>query len=180
VNLTNVNAASLSGLSSSAFMRADGNTSTTGNITATAYFHSSDRRLKADVQDIKGLETILALHGVRYTWRKDGSPDIGLIAQEVEEILPELVTVNPETGMKAVKYGNIVAPLIEATKELHGLCQANSEVIKAVERQVSAHDERMAELESQVRDQNAIIEALRSQNQSLEQRLQRIESLIGQ
>jgi len=42
---------------------------------------------------------------------------VGLIAQDLEQVFPELVHTNPQTGLKSVQYGNLVAPLIEAIKE---------------------------------------------------------------
>jgi ribonuclease PH len=55
------------------------------------------------------------LRGVSYT--KDGKTEVGVIAQEVEEVVPEVVQTN-EAGMKSVAYGNLVGVLIESVKEL--------------------------------------------------------------
>jgi hypothetical protein len=57
------------------------------------------------------------IDGVRYDWI-DGhnQPSIGVIAQEIEKVLPEVVSKTPR-GLKSVSYGNIVALLIEAIKE---------------------------------------------------------------
>jgi hypothetical protein len=57
----------------------------------------------------------MALRGVTFNFKKDNAPSIGLIAQEVEMVFPELVTTEA-SGFKSVEYGNLVAPLIEATK----------------------------------------------------------------
>ena len=89
-----------------------------GNVKAGSFISTSDRRLKTNVETIRGLEGILKLRGVRFTWIKDGQPEIGLIAQEIERVYPELVVTDPVTGLKAVKYQNLVSPLIQATKEL--------------------------------------------------------------
>ena len=88
-----------------------------GNVLATRYYYTSDQRLKTNITPIRGLETITQLEGVRFNWIDSGKPSIGLIAQDVEQVLPELVSTNPDTGIKAVEYANIVAPLIEAVKE---------------------------------------------------------------
>ena len=58
----------------------------------------------------------MSMRGVSFDWIDSGNSEIGVIAQEVEEVLPELVNTNDE-GIKSVKYGNIVAVLIEAIKE---------------------------------------------------------------
>jgi len=99
-----------------------------GNITA---YYSSDERLKENVRNIpNALELIKALNGVEFDWTDDyidnnggedgffiRKHDIGVIAQEVEEVLPEVVATRND-GYKAVKYERIVAVLIEAVKEL--------------------------------------------------------------
>jgi hypothetical protein len=86
-----------------------GNFTATGDITA-----FSDERLKTNIETIPdALEKVNALRGV--TFDKDGKHGLGVIAQEVEKILPEVV-INGEE-YKSVAYGNIVGVLIEAVKE---------------------------------------------------------------
>jgi hypothetical protein len=90
-----------------------GNATFSGQVTA-----NSDVRLKSDIRPIENaLEIVSNLHGKLYT--KDGIENqIGLIAQEVEAILPSMVlTGDDEMQTKSVNYGNIVAVLIEAIKE---------------------------------------------------------------
>ena len=97
------------------------NTSTLNNInastvTATAFNYSSDKRLKKDITPLNdSLSKILSLNGYSYNWKSDNRKDIGVIAQEVETVFPELVHTN-ENGIKSVEYGNLVAPLIESIK----------------------------------------------------------------
>ena len=87
-----------------------GNFTATGNLTA-----YSDERLKTNIETIpNALEKVNALRGV--TFDKDGERGLGVIAQEVEKILPEVVIQGEE--YKSVAYGNIVGVLIEAIKEL--------------------------------------------------------------
>ena len=91
----------------------------TGSVTA-----ASDRRLKKNIQTIEGsLEKILNLRGVTFEWdletaknRKSGTK-IGLIAQEVIEVVPEVVTYAEDADEYSVEYGNMTALLIEAMKE---------------------------------------------------------------
>jgi len=76
----------------------------------------SDSRLKKDVKTLtNAIEKVNLLRGVSYEYKDDNSSSIGLIAQEVEKVLPELVSEN-EQGYKGVQYQNIVAVLIEAIK----------------------------------------------------------------
>ena len=99
-----------------------GNWVAAGNVTA-----YSDQRLKTDISTINdALGIVGKLRGVSYKWLKDGSDSIGVIAQEVEEVLPEVVVtgegVNPVTQeieeIKSVDYGKIVGVLINAINEL--------------------------------------------------------------
>src|SRR5680860_128579 len=94
------------------------NLTASGQITATAFVYSSDRSLKENIIRLdNALENVTALEGVSFNWKNTGNEEIGLIAQDVEKVVPELVVTNSETGLKAVKYGNIVALLIEAVKD---------------------------------------------------------------
>jgi hypothetical protein len=90
-----------------------GNFVTNGTITS-----NSDRRLKSNIETItNALEKATKLRGV--TFDKDGHSNIGVIAQEVREIIPEVVLeANDEAKTLSVAYGNIVGLLIEAIKEL--------------------------------------------------------------
>ena len=84
-----------------------------GDITA-----YSDERLKKDIKTIEGaLDKTKALRGVEFTRIADDSKSIGVVAQELEEVLPELVLTDDE-GMKSVNYAQITGLLIEAVKEL--------------------------------------------------------------
>lgn len=88
----------------------------TGALSATSHVSSSDQRLKDNIQTIENALTKLeALRGVSFT--RDNQLEIGVIAQEVETIIPEVVQTG-ENGYKTVSYGNIVGLLIEAVKEL--------------------------------------------------------------
>jgi hypothetical protein len=89
-----------------------------GNVGAQAFFYTSDRNLKKDIAPLVGsLSRITSLQGVSFTWKDSGKESIGLVAQDVEKVYPELVSTNPNNGIKSVEYGNLVAPLIEAIKE---------------------------------------------------------------
>ena len=91
-----------------------------GDIVAYA---SSDRRLKDEIQPISNpLEKINQIGGYSFIWNTQkqdiyNGKDYGVIAQEIEEILPELVQTR-ENGYKAVKYDKLVSLLIEGIKEL--------------------------------------------------------------
>ncbi len=89
-----------------------------GDVTALKLSQNSDKRLKKNISTIDhGLQKINALRGVNYKLLKDDTEHVGLIAQEVEEIVPEVVSED-SSGIKSVNYGALVGVLIEAVKEL--------------------------------------------------------------
>jgi hypothetical protein len=88
----------------------------TGTLSATDLNSSSDSTLKENVETVEdALNKVNNLHGVKFNWKEDGRPSYGVIAQELEQVLPELVT---NTDPKSVNYNGIIAVLIEAVKEL--------------------------------------------------------------
>ena len=84
----------------------------TGDVNST-----SDIDLKKDIEVVtSATEMLNQLRGVKFTWKKNDEKSVGVIAQEVETILPELV--KGEEGDKSVNYSGLVGVLIEAVKEL--------------------------------------------------------------
>jgi hypothetical protein len=90
----------------------------TGTLSATVFTSLSDRTQKTNIRPIENaVETVKQLEGVKYDWIDNHSQSsIGVIAQDIEKVLPEVVIENPG-GLKSVSYGNIVGVLIEAIKE---------------------------------------------------------------
>lgn len=93
------------------------------NTTGEIVVHSSDRRIKEGFEEIsQPLEKVKKLHGTYYSPKLGyGNTDnryIGFIAQEVEEVVPELVFTNLDSGLKGVRYTDAVALLTEAIKEM--------------------------------------------------------------
>jgi hypothetical protein len=89
-----------------------GSFTATGDITA-----YSDARVKENIETLSNaLESVKQMRGVTYNKIGEEKQSIGVIAQELEEVVPQLVHTNEE-GMKSVAYGNITALLIEALKE---------------------------------------------------------------
>ena len=86
---------------------------------AGTFIYTSDMRLKRDIAKIpNALERLTQLNGYHFNWKKDGRGDLGLMAQEVRQVFPELVHDSAVGGHLGVEYGNLVAPMIEAIKEL--------------------------------------------------------------
>lgn len=130
-----------------------------GTALATLWNTTSDRRYKKDIRPLdSSLEKITQLRGVSYDWRRDEFPEknfsdrrqIGFIAQEIEPVFPEMVETG-SNGYKSVNYQAFVAPLVDAVKDLYTLFL----------------------------DQSREIEELKSKNQELENRLQKIENALS-
>ena len=85
-----------------------------GNVTA-----FSDATLKTDIHTInEALGIVGKLRGVTYKWLSNGEADIGVIAQEVQEVVPEVIKETVD-GIKTVDYGRLVSVLINAVNELN-------------------------------------------------------------
>jgi len=120
-------------------------------FTGHAYFYGgygsySDIRLKKNISPIaNALNKVTQMQGVHFNWKTDEYPDkhfskgkqTGLIAQEVEKILPELVHTDKE-GYKSVSYDKITAVLIEAVKELKAEHQTKIKQLEAEIAQLKA------------------------------------------
>jgi hypothetical protein len=88
----------------------------TGTLTAVDLNATSDINLKENIHTIENaLETVNSLRGVSFDWKENGKGSYGVIAQELEEVLPELVK---QGEVKSVNYNGIIGVLIEAIKEL--------------------------------------------------------------
>ncbi len=131
-----------------------------------AYSSASDRRWKTNVVPLAGaLKLARALRPVRFDWRHSEFPDkaferapqLGLIAQEVEAVLPEVVSTNAQ-GFKSVRYGAIVPVLAGALHEL--------------EARLAAAEGAVAERDAALAKQARAVDALRERLERLE-RLER-------
>ena len=92
-------------------------------------YYSSDKRLKDNIKPIENaLDKVKAISGVTFEWNEKshkttGKKDVGVVAQEIEAVLPELVETRTN-GYKAVDYQKLTAVLIESVKELTAKVEA--------------------------------------------------------
>lgn len=125
----------------------DGNMRVNGTVIATAVNQLSDRVLKTNITPLSSpLTRVLSLSGYSFTWKSTGKKDIGLIAQEVEKVYPDLVSTDSNTGLKSVQYANLVAPMIEAMKEQQATIERQNSRIDVLEKE----NARMQSLESRL------------------------------
>ena len=100
-----------------------GNLTVTGSVTAASYVTSSSRRIKTNILALEGaMAKVQKLQGVSYDLKSNGEHQIGLIAEDVGKVVPEVVSYE-ENGVdaKGVDYSRLTALLIEATKEQQAL-----------------------------------------------------------
>ena len=103
-------------------LRITGELAVSSNITA---YYSSDISLKDNIRPIESaLFKVQQINGVTFDWNEKSSKiqqgkghDVGLIAQEVEKVLPEVVVLRPD-GIMAIQYEKVVPLLVESIKEL--------------------------------------------------------------
>jgi len=103
----------------------------TGVVTATDFNSTSDAKLKTNVQAIPNpLDKIVRIDGVSFNWIENNKPSMGVIADNIEEVLPELVS---DTDPKTVNYNGLIGLLIE--------------VVKDQQTQINSLNERLSQLE---------------------------------
>lgn len=98
-----------------------GNITSGGTMYASAFTVSSDARLKKNIQPLSyGLNEVLRLDPKSYNWKEstDSAVQLGLIAQEVQKVMPELVSQNESSNTLSLNYTELVPVLINAVKEL--------------------------------------------------------------
>jgi hypothetical protein len=103
-----------------------------------AWQSTSDERLKTDIQDLDSTARLMQLRPVDYLWKNQATSDdptkrsFGFIAQEVQQVFPELVGVSPDE-MLSVEYTGLIAPLVKAIQEQQAIItqlQADVESLK--------------------------------------------------
>jgi hypothetical protein len=112
------------------------NLSGVGIVTATDFNSASDINLKGNIHQIKDpLERIIKINGVGFKWKETQESSMGVIAQDVEEVFPELV--KSSDGRKTVNYNGLVGALIEAVKEQNILIKELTEKVNNLEDRLS-------------------------------------------
>ena len=118
----------------------NGNVTFTGSVIASGFSSSSTARLKRDVSSIdQAVDLVKALRGVRFNWKSTGLPSVGVIAEEVEKVLPEVVERDKQNQQPtAVNYSALVGVLIEAIKEQQQTIEQQGAAIKQLNQRVNA------------------------------------------
>ncbi|MGZ3774292.1 MAG: tail fiber domain-containing protein [Pseudobdellovibrionaceae bacterium] len=138
----------------------------------------SDKRLKEQVQNIENpFENLLRLQGVTYYFKDKKKytkqRQIGLIAQDVEKVYPEVVSTDSETGIKSINYGFLVSPLIEAVKKLYSDLTNHTKELDELKKKMAALEEK-----NNVNKCDEKIEKLLQKNLELSKKLIELETLV--
>lgn len=100
---------------------------------------ASSQRYKENIQPLrKGLELIQRLRPVTFNWKEDHAPDLGLIAEEVNEVAPLLNTYDKKGVVEGVKYTQLTLVLINAVKEQQAQIETQQTLIKRQQQQLDA------------------------------------------
>ena len=146
-----------------------------GKLKSTGINETSDLRFKKNIFTIdNALNKVLSLRGVNYEWRVnefkdknfDSAPQIGLIAQEVEKIIPQVVSTD-SAGYKSVEYSKLVALLIEAIKEQQKKIEALTAENQTLKNNSSATNNEINTLKADVKNMHDAIDVLLKENLSL-------------
>ncbi len=135
----------------------------TNSVYALSFVPTSSLVYKTNVKTYENaLETVKKLRGVSFDWKDSGKPSVGLIAEEVDEVIPEVVAHNGKDTV-GVNYDSLVGVLVEAVKEQQNHIQKQDEIIQAQQTElvnlkeqkrineeqqkiIAAHSEEIAEL----------------------------------
>ncbi|WP_413293514.1 tail fiber domain-containing protein [Bdellovibrio sp. HCB185ZH] len=152
--------------------------------TASGCLSSSDRRLKENIQPLQNsLENILKIDAVSYDYidkqRFGDKHQVGVIAQDVEKIYPEVVVTDEKTGYKAVAYDHLVAPLIDAVKSIYYKVTSSEEKIAEHDRRIASVEEQKTLDRAEIEKLKAENETLKKQNENLQKDLNLIKSKLG-
>ena len=123
--------------------------SAAGRGRANSWVTYSSGRWKTNIGPISGpLEKVRKLRGVYFDWKESGTHDIGMIAEEVAEVIPEVVGYEKDSGApESLDYGRLVALLVEADKELKA--EKDAEIAR-LQKQVSDLTARLERIEAMI------------------------------
>lgn len=147
-----------------------------GDILAIQVHSSSDRRFKKEITQVSdALDKVMAINGVTYKFKTEEfknknfpeSTQLGFIAQNVEQIIPEVVKTDA-AGYKSVDYAKITALLNEAVKEQQAQIASQSDIIKAQQELLSSLAEKYQTMSEEMTSLKANIQGLSNQTMSEE------------
>lgn len=123
---------------------------------------SSSLRYKTNVQTFSGgLDLLRRFHPVTFAWKADGKPDLGFVAEEVNEIEPLLTTFNDKGEIEGVKYAQITTVLVNSVKEQQAQIEAQKKQNAKLQQHLKQQQEQINALKRLVCPQNPQAEVCR-------------------
>jgi hypothetical protein len=115
----------------------------------------SSRKFKTNIQTLDGaLEKVERLRGVTYDLKANGKHEVGVIAEEVGEVVPEVVSWDKSgTGAQGVDYGRLTALLIEATKQQQTLIRQQQQQLEVQKEQIALLASKMKSMQASMKTQ---------------------------
>ena len=132
-----------------------------GPVFATEFISTSSRRFKDNIRPINGaLDLIESLDGVKFEWKdkNNGESAIGFVAEDVVDVIPEVVAYDEDGEARGVRYDQLVALTVEGIKEQQGLIE---------------------DLQTEKADLEQELTALRAQNETLAERMEKLEKMVN-
>jgi len=148
-----------------------------GNLTATNHWNTSDGRFKKNVKDIdNAMDKINALNGKSYQFKEKvgdynfkavkGKDQLGFIANELKEVLPELVQED-DNGYQSVNYIGLIPVLVEAVKEQQTVISEQAETITTQDEKIESLEARLDRLEAMLNASSNIQNTAPTSNSAL-------------
>jgi hypothetical protein len=131
-----------------------------GNISAPNFIPTSSIAFKTNVRTLESaVDLVSRLRGVRFDWKASGEPAVGLIAEEVEQVIPEVVAHDEKDGSaRGVNYSSLVAVLVEAVKSQKQTIDQRHESITRQQATIEQQQEGLADLQAKVARLEALLQ----------------------
>ena len=131
----------------------------TNSVYALSFVPTSSRVYKTNVKTYENaLETVKKLRGVSFNWKESGKPSVGLIAEEVDQVIPAVVAHDGKDTV-GVNYDSLVGVLVEAVKEQEKTLQEQMIIVEQQQNIIAAHSKEIADLKRLVIILNAVSKA---------------------
>ena len=150
------------GLGAGYTLRVCGSEDVSSSVTAAAFYYNSDERLKRNIASIAtstALSDVLALRPVTFNWNNVSlgtTTQIGFIAQEVQQVVPQIVETNASTTMEAVDYARVTPLLVGSVQALDQTIQDQQQEIDLQQGQITAQQNAIASQQKEI--DNLIVE----------------------
>lgn len=112
-------------------------------VKATGFINTSSRQFKTNIRPLENaLEKVMQMQGVAFDWKDTGAPSLGMIAEDVAKIAPEVVALGPDGQPAGIDYGRVSALLVESVKtqqrEIEQLQKDCDELEAKLEKEIQA------------------------------------------